>query len=94
MKLSGITLVLFSVAPLVFGQAQTCTQEMIASDDCAAVIDANACYNEYRWNAQTLQCIDGKDNTDRQRKVVCSEAHNGMRKTFAVKIIGRKFVVA
>lgn len=69
MKLSGITLVLFSVAPLVFGQAQTCTQEMIASDDCAAVIDANACYNEYRWNAQTLQCIDGKDNTDRQRKV-------------------------
>ncbi|KAI1177771.1 hypothetical protein F4777DRAFT_163658 [Nemania sp. FL0916] len=66
MKLSG-ALVLFSAA-LVFGQAQTCTQEMIASDDCAAVIDANACYNAFRWNAQTLQCIDGVDNADRQRK--------------------------
>ncbi|KAI1199780.1 hypothetical protein F5X97DRAFT_295392 [Nemania serpens] len=67
MKLSA-ALVLFSAA-LAFGQAQTCTQEMIASDDCAAVIDANACYNQFRWNAQTLQCIDGKDNADRQRKV-------------------------
>jgi len=68
MKLSA-TLVLLSAA-LVMGQgAQTCTQEMIATDDCAAVIDANACYNEFRWNAQTLQCIDGKDNADRQRKV-------------------------
>jgi hypothetical protein len=66
MKISA-ALVLLS-AGLAIGQAQTCTQEMIASDDCAAVIDANACYNEYRWNTQTLQCIDGKDNTDRQRK--------------------------
>ncbi|GAW15664.1 hypothetical protein ANO14919_050830 [Xylariales sp. No.14919] len=66
MKLPA-TLVLLS-ATLVLGQAQTCTQEMIASDDCAAVIDANACYNEFRWNTQTLQCIDGKDNADRQRK--------------------------
>ncbi|KAI1186551.1 hypothetical protein F5B17DRAFT_431472 [Nemania serpens] len=66
MKLSA-ALVLFSAA-LAFGQAQTCTPEMIASDDCAAVIDANACYNAFRWNAQTLQCIDGKDNADRQRK--------------------------
>lgn len=67
MKLSA-ALALFSAA-LALGQAQTCTQEMIASDDCAAVIDANACYNAFRWNAQTLQCIDGKDNADRQRKV-------------------------
>ncbi|KAI0531629.1 hypothetical protein GGR58DRAFT_492998 [Xylaria digitata] len=66
MKLAA-TLVLVYAA-LALGQAQTCTQEMIASDDCAAVIDANACYNEFRWNTQTLQCIDGKDNADRQRK--------------------------
>jgi hypothetical protein len=67
MKLSAMLAVLS--AALSLGQtAQTCTQDMIASDDCAAVIDANACYNEYRWNTQTLQCIDGKDNTDRQRK--------------------------
>lgn len=67
MKLPGI--LVLSLAAQVLGQAQTCTQEMIASDDCTAVIDANACYNEFRWNAQTLQCIDGKDNADRQRKV-------------------------
>ncbi|KAK5627017.1 hypothetical protein RRF57_002732 [Xylaria bambusicola] len=70
MKLPGI--LLLSFAAQVLGQAQTCTQEMIASDDCAAVIDANACYNEFRWNAQTLQCIDGKDNTDRQRKIAAN----------------------
>jgi hypothetical protein len=68
MKLSA-TLVLLSAALAMGQSAQTCTQEMIATDDCAAVIDANACYNEFRWNAQTLQCIDGKDNADRQRKV-------------------------
>ncbi|KAI0182700.1 hypothetical protein EV127DRAFT_378303 [Xylaria flabelliformis] len=68
MKLSAIMLMFVSAAPLAFGQAQTCTQEMIASDDCAAVIDANACYNKFRWNAQTLTCIDGVDNADRQRK--------------------------
>ncbi|KAI1733491.1 hypothetical protein F4680DRAFT_454902 [Xylaria scruposa] len=74
MKLSSIMLVLVSAAPLAFGQAQTCTQEMIASDDCAAVIDANACYNKFRWNAQTITCIDGKDNADRQRKL-CRNGH-------------------
>ncbi|KAI1122983.1 hypothetical protein F5Y10DRAFT_252794, partial [Nemania abortiva] len=74
MKLSA-ALVVFSAA-LALGQTQTCTQEMIASDDCAAVIDANACYNEFRWNAQTLQCIDGKDNADRQRKARHSRKSN------------------
>ncbi|KAI0425056.1 hypothetical protein F5Y09DRAFT_322725 [Xylaria sp. FL1042] len=73
MKVSA-ALLLTSVA-LALGQTQTCTQEMIASDDCAAVIDANACYNEFRWNAQTLQCIDGKDNADRQRKASCSRLY-------------------
>ncbi|GAW26437.1 putative cytoplasmic dynein 1 heavy chain [Rosellinia necatrix] len=68
MRLPAALVLLLSAAPAALGQAQTCTQEMIASDDCAAVIDANACYNQFRWNAQTLQCIDGKDNTDRQRK--------------------------
>ncbi|KAI0975871.1 hypothetical protein F4678DRAFT_418855 [Xylaria arbuscula] len=66
MKLSATLVATF--AALAVAQTQTCTSDMVASDDCAAVIDANACYNEYRWNAQTLQCIDGKDNADRQRK--------------------------
>lgn len=66
MKLSTTLVLLWASSAL--GQAQTCTREMIATDDCAAVIDANACYNQFRWNAQTLQCIDGTDNADRQRK--------------------------
>ncbi len=46
-----------------------CTREMSSSDDCADVIDPNACYNEYRFNSmRTLSCIAGKDDTDRARK--------------------------
>ena len=46
-----------------------CTAEVARSDDCAAVINANACYNKFRWNAQTLTCIDGNDNAVKQKKV-------------------------
>jgi len=50
-------------------QATECTRELARTDDCADVINANACYNQNRFrNTQTLQCIDGKDNTDRARK--------------------------
>jgi Ulp1 family protease len=45
-----------------------CTAEVARSDDCAAVINANACYNKFRWNAQTLTCIDGNDNAVKQKK--------------------------
>jgi hypothetical protein len=57
---------------LAFSSAQTypeCTRELVRSDDCAAVIDANACYNKFRWNAQTLTCIDGTDNAVKAKKV-------------------------
>jgi hypothetical protein len=50
-----------------------CTAEVARSDDCAAVINANACYNKFRWNAQTLTCIDGNDTAVKQKKV-CSIA--------------------
>jgi hypothetical protein len=46
-----------------------CTMEAARSDDCAAVINANACYNKFRWNAQTLTCIDGTDNAVKAKKV-------------------------
>jgi hypothetical protein len=46
-----------------------CTFEVARSDDCAAVINANACYNKFRWNAQTLTCIDGNDTAVKQKKV-------------------------
>jgi hypothetical protein len=50
-----------------------CTAEVARSDDCATVINANACYNKFRWNAQTLTCIDGTDNKEKQRKVRIDE---------------------
>jgi hypothetical protein len=59
---------------LPFTSAQTypeCTMEAARSDDCAAVINANACYNKFRWNAQTLTCIDGTDNAVKAKKVCC-----------------------
>lgn len=69
MKLSfGLIAMWFA---MTFGQtAPVCTKELARTDECADVINANACYNQNRFNnAQTLQCIDGKDNADRARKV-------------------------
>jgi hypothetical protein len=64
---------ILNAAWLTLAFAQTypeCTADLVKTDDCAAVIDANACYNQNRFqNAQTLACIDGKDDTDRKRKV-------------------------
>lgn len=64
----------FAVAPVLFALAAAqaypeCTMELARTDDCAAVINANACYNKFRWNAQTLTCIDGTDNVAKQKKV-------------------------
>jgi hypothetical protein len=48
---------------------QECTMEVARTDDCAAVINANACYNKFKWNTQTLTCIDGTDNATKQKMV-------------------------
>ncbi|KAF2706546.1 hypothetical protein K504DRAFT_504673 [Pleomassaria siparia CBS 279.74] len=55
---------------LAFGQTfPECTRELARTDECADVINANACYNQNRFNnAQTLACIDGKDDADRKKK--------------------------
>ncbi|KAH8702946.1 hypothetical protein GQ44DRAFT_557508, partial [Phaeosphaeriaceae sp. PMI808] len=45
-----------------------CTAELAKTDDCAAVINANACYNKFRWNTQTLTCIDGTDPNVKKKK--------------------------
>ena len=57
---------IFLAAAVSAQQAGVCD---VKDDDCADVINPNACYNQFRFNAQTLQCIDGKDNADRARKV-------------------------
>ncbi|KAK3368758.1 hypothetical protein B0H63DRAFT_565392 [Podospora didyma] len=54
---------------LTFGQTfPECTRELLRTDDCAEVVNPNACYNQYRFNARTLTCIEGKDDADRKRK--------------------------
>ncbi|KAH9884370.1 hypothetical protein F4778DRAFT_564404 [Xylariomycetidae sp. FL2044] len=46
-----------------------CTRELAATDDCADVINANACYNKFRFTGtQTLTCIGGTDQADKIRK--------------------------
>ncbi|KAH3944782.1 hypothetical protein HBH98_145220 [Parastagonospora nodorum] len=66
--------IFFSLSAVILGiaSAQTypeCTMEAARSDDCAAVINANACYNKFKWNSQTLTCIDGTDNAVKAKKV-------------------------
>lgn len=46
-----------------------CTDDLVTSDDCIDVVNPIACYNQFRWNAGTLSCIDGTDDADRKRKV-------------------------
>jgi hypothetical protein len=56
---------------LAWGQStQECTREVAATDECADVINPNACYNQFKFgSARTLQCIDGKNDEDRKKKV-------------------------
>ena len=57
---------------MALGQAvPACNRTLADSEDCADVINPNACYNEYgfRTGTQTLRCVDGKDDADRARKV-------------------------
>ncbi|KAI6358285.1 hypothetical protein MCOR25_007384 [Pyricularia grisea] len=45
-----------------------CTSDLVRTDDCADVINPAACYNQFRWNARTLTCIEGVNDADRKRK--------------------------
>ncbi|KAF1829551.1 hypothetical protein BDW02DRAFT_560894 [Decorospora gaudefroyi] len=46
-----------------------CTYALAHTDNCAAVINANACYNKFRWSSRTWTCIDGENGVEKQRKV-------------------------
>lgn len=73
--------------------------EAARSDDCAAVINANACYNKFKWNAQTLTCIDGTDNAVKAKKVrsndwsVSAMLSSGVRSASVVLVLGRSCVI-
>jgi hypothetical protein len=57
-------------------QYPECTAEMTRTDECLAVINANACYNKYRFgnNDNTLTCIEGKDKAEKSKRVSLSQA--------------------
>ncbi|KAI1760252.1 hypothetical protein GGR53DRAFT_94957 [Hypoxylon sp. FL1150] len=68
MKLS-LAFFLFWAGIALGQQFPECTRELAATDECAAVIDANACYNQFGFRSnQTLTCIDGTSNDDRAKK--------------------------
>jgi hypothetical protein len=57
-------------APAVLAQTYpACTRELLRTDECAAVVNPSACYNQFRWNTRTLACIDGANDTERKARV-------------------------
>ncbi|PVI01264.1 hypothetical protein DM02DRAFT_525381 [Periconia macrospinosa] len=47
-----------------------CTRALAQTENCLAVINANACYNQFKFSgATTLQCVDGKNDADRKQKI-------------------------
>ncbi|KAK4228701.1 hypothetical protein QBC38DRAFT_474550 [Podospora fimiseda] len=68
--MAKFSLFVFLWATLALGQKPLeCTREVARTDDCAAVINPNACYNQFRWNSRTLSCIDGANDAERKRRV-------------------------
>jgi len=49
--------------------ATACPADLVVTDDCTDVMNPIACYNQYRWNARTLSCIEGANDAERKRKV-------------------------
>ncbi|KAI2463605.1 hypothetical protein F4781DRAFT_416066 [Annulohypoxylon bovei var. microspora] len=68
MKLS-FTFTLLWLGIALGQQVPECSRELAETDDCADVINANACYNQFRFrDNQTLSCIGGTDNNERAKK--------------------------
>ncbi len=66
---AAVGLIALSV-PAVLGQTYpACTRTLLRTDECAAVVNPSACYNQFRWNTRTLQCIDGANDTERKARV-------------------------
>ena len=59
----------------------SCTAEMLRTDACAAVVNPNACYNQFRWTARTLTCVEGENDTERKQRVCESQGSPGSKLT-------------
>ena len=70
MQLTAAVGLIALFVPAVLGQTYpVCTRTLLRTDECAAVVNPSACYNQFRWNTRTLQCIDGTDDTERKARV-------------------------
>lgn len=67
MKISIGFLALWLTMALGQGQMLDCTEELLQTDDCYEVMLPIACYNQFRWNAQTINCINGSDAEKRAK---------------------------
>ncbi|KAL1893282.1 hypothetical protein Sste5346_006458 [Sporothrix stenoceras] len=74
--LYAIVVGLYLPATTISQAVPACPADLAATADCADVINPNACYNEFGFRGQqTLNCIDGKSNADKARKLgVITEA--------------------
>ncbi|KAL2125512.1 hypothetical protein VTJ04DRAFT_1877 [Mycothermus thermophilus] len=68
MRLPASFGILAMLLALVAAQSESpdfpkCTSELLETDECLAVVNPNACYNQFRWNSRTLTCIDAIDGT-------------------------------
>lgn len=67
----GVIVALVGLATAQTGFPE-CTTDLLRTDECAAVVNPTACYNQFRWSARTLGCIDGVDDTERKARVSTS----------------------
>jgi hypothetical protein len=63
----------------------SCTAEMLRTDACAAVVNPNACYNQFRWSARTLTCVEGENDTERKQRV-CEFSRKTLREADRVDL--------
>ncbi|KAK0639741.1 hypothetical protein B0T16DRAFT_337310 [Cercophora newfieldiana] len=54
-------------------QMLDCDEEVIQSEECSEVISPIACYNQFRWNQQTLTCIEGTDAEKKAKFCKCAK---------------------
>ncbi|KAK0622556.1 hypothetical protein B0T14DRAFT_412494, partial [Immersiella caudata] len=50
-----------------------CDEDVIQSEECSEVISPIACYNQFRWNTQTLSCIKGTDAEKKAKFCKCAK---------------------
>ncbi|KAK5659520.1 hypothetical protein OQA88_722 [Cercophora sp. LCS_1] len=73
MKLSIRFMAIWVVAALGQAQMLECTEELLQTEDCYEVAQPIACYNQFRWNTQTLTCINGSDAEKKAKFCKCAK---------------------